>query len=365
MSVEDRLNANLAQQTAMSPKLKKDKKRKSASGDGGVEVIAPAMEIDTQPTQSQNNGADIEPTVFTSKKVVSESKKALSESFSDFERSSIADAEIERSEVEEDKATRKKRKREEKAARKALKKAKMQETSSHGSHARLSALLQYKGFDVVATGSEVQGSSAPTSLKSNKTVALVKTPDAKIKSDALMQTILKGRKREATSPPNSVANHTELAATKEPKAKKHCKSRAKNKNVNAIGANDAVCKNDESLSQTIESIKKTSTAKLENLFPYLSSPSPENNFFDDESLVFKRDRTCIPAATFSYANPHAASDAAFMAEMAERRAKKALEGWEKSPGKVRGVVASANADEEPEESKFSPIPPVSVSITIY
>jgi hypothetical protein len=322
------------------------------------------MEIDTQSTKSQDNGADIKPTVFSSKKVVSESKKALSESFSDVERLSVADAEIERSEFEEeDKAARKKRKREEKSARKAFQKANMHKSSTQGSCARLSGLTDYEGSDIVETGGEVQGSPAPTTLKSNKTVALVKTPDAKIKSDALMQTILKGRKREATSPPNSLANaenpetanHTKLVATKESKAKERCKSRAKNKNVNATGTNNAVRKHDESLSQTIESIRKTSTAKLENLFPHLSSPSPENNFFDDEPLIFKRDRTCVSAATSSRANLYAASDATFMAEMAERRAKKkALEEWEKSPGKVRGVVAGANADEEPEESEFFP-----------
>jgi hypothetical protein len=141
---------------------------------------------------------------------------------------------------------------------------------------------------------------ALSTLKMNTVVAPVQTPDAKTRADALMQTTLNGGKREfssAPSVPNSeihqIASHTELGASNELKAKEPRKSQAKDKNANAhaFASTTPVENRNGSFSQTIESIKKSSTTKLETLFPHVFSPSPETNFFDDEPLVVERERS--------------------------------------------------------------------------
>lgn len=331
MSAADRLNTGLAHQEAMNAKTKKekDKKRKRQSGESEVTSV---MDIGVQSTQSQDGSANIQPSAFSSLKNVPSTPKNQggAASFSNVEPSSLADAEVDSSDVEEDKAARKKRKREKRATRKAAKKAKLEGTSSYGWQTSLGTFPEYDGSDALATGPRyVPGPTTP-SPKSKKAVASITMSVTKAnKADALMQTILKGSNHERTSSnPVAIAERiqtSEVITTTETNAKKSRKSRAENKNRKVTDATE-----EESLSQTIESIKKESTAKIEALFPRIPSASDFSNIPDRR-----------------------AEDAVYMAAIDPKRAKITLEQWEKKSGKVRGIVGGSRPDEEPEESELS------------
>lgn len=399
-------------------KSKKDKKRKRESGGGGSgseeKVVGAENRSRARSSQSTNGGGqDITPRIFKSKKgkllmreprgseivVAAESQDQAQSVDGDVlggdttpapksknkhkknrserkgldgdggENLSLVGGEGHGSDggvvlVDEGKAAKKKHKREEKAARKASKKAKL-EKFGQDMHEKFDALPEHLAIEGLAVVSTPR-------MKINGGSDRITTPDAKVKADLLLQTVLKSCKHEDATlkpaasgeagknvEPKSLvdkakpfqgANGAEVVAAKAVKPKEMRNHRPR-KNAQADGTNGATGNKEDSLSQTIEAIKTSSASKINEIFSELPfiPPSRKEKFFDNEPLAKKRER--MLAASLWLSSRSNATTTVAPAQNHHPAATAAPKGWATTSGKVRGIVG-VNTDEEPEESAF-------------
>jgi hypothetical protein len=232
-------------------------------------------------------------------------------------------------------------------------------------------------LEAMAATQKISEGLVTSKPKSKKAPARITKPDPKIKSELLLQTILKGR--QSAGSPKSGPSIKPTAFTKsksssipagkgakefpakQPKAEKSRKSQTK-KQVQDEDWINQTPKPQESLSQIVELSKISSKSKLQDIFDRAPrAPAEQLDFFHDEPLRGKKERMLATAAwpptnptNLVRPFPFYPSINITKSVAADKRHEKAaaLEGWEKSFGKVQGIVG-AHPDEDPEESKLS------------